>query len=119
MRRGSVGVVVVDLDPTVGREQRGYAPRSSSVILRSAATNDSRCFVSSRSRRHQERSTRSVPGQGGLTRESYALVDQLRAIHKRRIRQVYGRIRESELASIDRGLYLFLGLESPESRITY
>jgi len=59
------------------------------------------------------------PARSGLKKESYALVDQLRAIHKRRIRQVYGRIHPQELDAIDRGLYLFLGLRPPESEITY
>ena len=62
---------------------------------------------------------RLAPGQSGLTRESYALVDQLRAVHKSRIQRVYGRVDSIELEAIDRGLYLFLGLRPPESQVAY
>lgn len=49
-------------------------------------------------------------GSGGLRRESWALVDQVRSIDKRRVRQVYGQIESYELDAIDEGLLLFLGL---------
>jgi len=51
-----------------------------------------------------------APGPSGLTKTSYALTDHLRSIDKRRIRRVFGRLPEAELASIDEGLELFLGL---------
>jgi len=38
-------------------------------------------------------------------------VDQLRSIDKQRIRRRYGQVSEVELASIDAGLRLYLGLE--------
>jgi mRNA interferase MazF len=50
------------------------------------------------------------PGKSGLTKTSYALVDHLRSIDKRRIRRVFGRIATDELAAVDQGLELFLGL---------
>jgi mRNA-degrading endonuclease toxin of MazEF toxin-antitoxin module len=43
-------------------------------------------------------------------KQSCALIDHLRAIDKRRIRRIFGRISTSELAAIDQGLELFLGL---------
>lgn len=49
-------------------------------------------------------------GSGGLRRESWALVDQVRSIDKRRVRQLYGQIEPRELNAIDDGLRLFLGL---------
>lgn len=48
-------------------------------------------------------------GSGGLRRDSWALVDQVRSIDKRRVRQVYGQIEVHELDAIDEGLRLFLG----------
>lgn len=50
------------------------------------------------------------PGKSGLTKTSYALIDHLRSIDKRRIRRVFGRISHQELAAVDEGLALFLGL---------
>ena len=57
-------------------------------------------------------STRPWPrAPTGLTKLSYALVDQLRSIDKQRIRRRYGQVSEAELAAIDAGLRLYLGLE--------
>jgi mRNA interferase MazF len=50
------------------------------------------------------------PGTSGLRKTSYALVDHLRSIDKRRIRRIFGQLSSSELAGIDQGLELFLGL---------
>ena len=49
-------------------------------------------------------------GTSGLTKTSYALIDHLRSIDKRRIRRLFGQVSSSELAGIDQGLELFLGL---------
>lgn len=49
-------------------------------------------------------------GKSGLTKTSYALIDHLRSIDKRRIRRLFGRITKDELALLDQGLELFLGL---------
>lgn len=43
---------------------------------------------------------------------SYALIDHLRSIDKRRIRRVFGKVADDELAAIDQGLEVFLGLDS-------
>ena len=53
------------------------------------------------------------PGRSGLTKPSYALIDQLRCIDKRRVRRVFGRVTGNELAAVDQGLELFLGLSGP------
>jgi mRNA-degrading endonuclease toxin of MazEF toxin-antitoxin module len=50
------------------------------------------------------------PGRSGLRRRSYALVDQVRSIDKRRIGRVFGKLADGEIAAIDEGLILFLGL---------
>ena len=49
-------------------------------------------------------------GSGGLVRESWALVDQVRAIDKRRVLRAYDRIAPPELQQIDRALLFVLGL---------
>ncbi len=43
---------------------------------------------------------------------SFALVDQLRSVDKKRIRQIFGKITPAEMEAIDLGLCLYLGLES-------
>jgi mRNA-degrading endonuclease toxin of MazEF toxin-antitoxin module len=51
-----------------------------------------------------------APGKSGLAKTSYALIDHLRSIDKRRIRRVFGQLAPGELLNIDQGLELFLGL---------
>lgn len=46
----------------------------------------------------------------GLAKPSYGLVDHLRSIDKRRIRRVFGELPAGELAAIDEGPAVFLGL---------
>jgi mRNA interferase MazF len=51
-----------------------------------------------------------APGQSGLAKKSFALIDQLRSLDKRRIRRVFGELARDEIAAIDEGLAVFLGL---------
>ena len=108
-------VVLVELDPTVGREQRGVRP---CIAVSDPSVNADQRFpliavvpVTG---------TAGVgalypalqPGPSGLTKASYGLIDHLRSIDKRRIRRVFGQVSVSELASINHGLELFLGLST-------
>lgn len=110
-------VVLVGLDPTVGREQRGLRP---CIAVSDPAVNLNQRFpliaivpVTG---------TPGVgalypglsPGPSGLTRNSHALIDHLRSIDKRRIRRVFGHITEEELAAVDQGLEVYLGLDAGE-----
>lgn len=111
VERGTV--VLVALDPTVGHEQRGTRP---CVTVSDPAVNADQRFpliavvpitgTPGEGALYPELS----PGRCGLTKTSYALVDHLRPVDKRRIRRVFGRIAEGELAALDQGLELFLGL---------
>ena len=56
-----------------------------------------------------------APGPSGLTKRSFALVDQLHSVDKRRVRRVFGPVRSGELTAIDEGLRLFLGLQDREA----
>jgi mRNA interferase MazF len=110
-------VVLVELDPTVGREQRGVRP---CVAVSDPAVNADQRFPL----------IAVVPvtgtagvgalypaltaGSGGLTKPSFALVDHLRSIDKRRIRRMFGQVSSAELANIDQGLELFLGLSGTQ-----
>lgn len=106
-------VVLVELDPTVGHEQRGVRP---CIAVSDPSVNTGQRFpliavvpVTG---------TAGVgalypalaPGTSGITKVSHALIDHLRSIDKRRIRRIFGQVSASELAGIDQGLELFLGL---------
>jgi mRNA-degrading endonuclease toxin of MazEF toxin-antitoxin module len=55
---------------------------------------------------------RLTPGPSGLTKTSYALLDHLRSVDKRRVRRRFGHISGPELETVDEGLALLLGLGS-------
>ena len=111
MDRGTV--VLVELDPTVGHEQRGVRP---CVVVSDPSVNADQRFpliavvpVTSVAGVGALYPVLS-PGASGLTKKSYALIDHLRSIDKRRIRRLFGQVSPGDVASIDRGLELFLGL---------
>jgi mRNA interferase MazF len=54
-----------------------------------------------------------APGMSGLAKRSFALIDHLRSVDKRRVRRVFGEIAQEEMAAIDEGLAAFLGLGDP------
>ena len=106
-------VVLVELDPTSGHEQRGVRPCITvsdpivnadqrfplvAVVPVTGTAGDGALYPG------------LAPGSSGLTKASYALVDHVRSIDKRRIRRIFGQVSPSELTSIDQGLELFLGL---------
>ena len=106
-------LVLVELDPTVGHEQRGVRP---CLAVSDPAVNADQRFpliaivpvtgTPGEGSLYPELS----PGKSGLTKTSYALIDHLRSIDKRRIRRVFGLVTKDELAAVDQGLELFLGL---------
>jgi mRNA interferase MazF len=106
-------VVLAELDPTVGHEQRGVRP--------CVAVSDPTVNADQRFPLIAVVPVTGTPGEGalypalapgpsGLTKPSYALIDHLRSIDKRRIRRLFGQVSAGELAGIDQGLELFLGL---------
>ena len=114
MRLGRGTIVLVKLDPTVGHEQQGVRPCV--VVTDPEVTEDQRfpmvCVVPITKTRGEGALYPSLAaGKSGLRASSYALVDQVRSVDKRRITTVFGRIRAAELTEIDEGLRLLLGLE--------
>ncbi|MBX3234495.1 MAG: type II toxin-antitoxin system PemK/MazF family toxin [Labilithrix sp.] len=111
--RGSI--VLVELDPTVGHEQRDVRP---CIAVSDPAVNADQRFpliavvpvtgTPGVGSMYPE----LAPGKSGLIKTSYALIDHLRSIDKRRIRRVFGRIAKDELAAVAQGIQLFLGLDA-------
>lgn len=111
LERGSV--VLLELDPTLGHEQRGLRPCV--VVSDPEVVSDQRfpmvCVVPITGTPGAGALYPALrPGPSGLTRTSYALIDQIRSVDKRRVRRVFGRLAESEEAAVDEGLLLYLGL---------
>lgn len=113
--RRTVVLVELDpkLDPTLGREQRGLRP---CIVVSDPAVNHDQRFplvaVVPITATPGEGALypQLTPGGSGLAKTSYALTDQVRSVDKRRIRKMFGPVTRGELAAIDLGLELFLGL---------
>ena len=106
-------VVVVALDPTVGHEQRGVRPCV--VVSDPDVIGEQRfpviCVVPITGTPGEGLLYPLLaPGKSGLAKQSFALIDQLRCIDKRRVRRVFGQLAPEEIAAIDEGLTVFLGL---------
>ena len=105
-------VVLVELDPTGGHEQRGVRP---CITVSDPAVNADQRFPLiavvpvTGTAGSGALYPALAPGSSGLTKASYALVDHLRSIDKRRLRRIFGKVSSRELAAIDQGLELFLG----------
>jgi mRNA interferase MazF len=111
---GRGAVVLVELDPTLGHEQRGVRPCI--VVSDPQVISDQRfplvCVVPVTGTPGQGLLYPSLtPGDSGLARQSFALIDHLRSIDKRRVRRVFGEIAGQEMAAVDEGLAVFLGLD--------
>jgi len=106
-------VVLVELDPTIGHEQRGLRP---CITVSDPTVNADQRFPLiavvpvTGTAGEGALYPALASGPSGLTKASHALVDHLRSIDKRRIRRIFGQVSSTELASIDQGLELFLGL---------
>ncbi len=115
LARGTV--VLVELDPTLGHEQRGVRP---CIVVSDPAVNADQRFpliavVPVTGTPGEGALYPSLaPGPSGLTKTSYVLTDHVRSLDKRRIRRTYGQVSAVERASIDQGLELFLGLNNVE-----
>lgn len=111
LERGTV--VLVELDPTLGHEQRGVRP---CIAVSDPAVNADQRFpliaVVPVTGTPGEGALYPAlaPGPSGLAKASHALTDHVRSIDKRRIRRIFGQLSADELARIDQGLELFLGL---------
>jgi mRNA interferase MazF len=113
VKLGRGSVVLVTLDPTVGHEQRGVRPCI--VVSDPDVIGDQRfplvCVVPVTGTPGEGLLYPPLaPGQSGIARKSFALIDHLRSLDKRRIRRAFGALAKEEIVAIDEGLALFLGL---------
>lgn len=100
-------VVLVDLDPTVGHEQKGRRP---CVVVSSPHLSEDQRYplvsVVPVTRTGGEGLLYPLlePQGSGLRERSYALGDQVRSVDKSRVRVFYGQVSTEELRAIDLAL---------------
>ena len=109
--RGTVALIA--LDPAVGHEQRGTRPCV--IVSDPDVISDQRfpllaVVPISGTAGEGALYPKLSPGESGLRKTSFALVDEIRSVDKRRVERVFGRLPRQEMDSIDVGLSLFLGL---------
>ena len=113
IKRGEV--FYADLSPVVGSEQGGVRPvlilqndvgnRHSPTVIAAAIT--SKCEKNPLPTHIQ------LPqGAGGLSRESIVLLEQVRTLDKRRLREKTGSVSAEAMDRVDRALGISLGLET-------
>lgn len=111
VRRGEI--YYADLSPVVGSEQGGIRPvliiqndvgnRYSPTVIAAAIT--------SRSGKAKLPTHISVPASGsGLTKDSVILLEQVRTIDKRRLREKMGTVDEQSMSAIDNAISISFGL---------
>ena len=110
-RRGTV--LLVNLEPTVGHEQRGVRPAV--VVSDPLVIQDQRfpligVVPVTGSPGEGALYPKLSAGASGLKKTSYALTDQVRSIDKRRGFRQFGRLDSEELEAIDEGLRLYFAL---------
>ncbi|SHE25865.1 type II toxin-antitoxin system PemK/MazF family toxin [Actinomyces glycerinitolerans] len=104
-------VVWIDLSPVVGREQNGRRP---AVVVSAADYNelvDTMLFVVPLTtvNRGWPNHVR-VFGPTGLSRDSWALTEQMRAVSRERVSAVAGAVDDKVLAAIREWIAVFLGM---------
>jgi len=106
-------VVLVALDPAEGHEQRGTRP---CVVVSSPEISSHQrfpmiCVIPLTGTPGEGLLyPRLDPGPSGLRKRSWALVDQIRSVDKRRIVRLYGTVTRREMEKIDGAMESFLGL---------
>jgi len=107
-------VVEVDLDPVVGHEQGRSCPCvvvQNDVGNRYASTTIVVPFTGAeRIKRPSAIYVFIKKGDGGTTKNSYALCDQIRVVDQQRFRAVYGFLCSETMVRLDAALLISLGL---------
>ncbi len=106
-------VVLCDLSPVVGTEQRGIRPVIVLQIDRANAVSPHTIIApfTTKIRRALLPSHVFVPASvGGVNKDSVVLCEQIRVIDKRRIVKILGHLDDSYLEDMSRALRAILGL---------
>jgi len=116
MRLDRGTVVLVDLDPARGHEQKNVRPCV--VVSDPLVAADQRypligVVPLTGTPGKGALYPQVAAGSGGLRKDSWALTDQVRSLDKRRVVAVYRTVDAASLEAIDEGLRLFLGLAPP------
>ena len=115
VKRGDI--FYADLSPVVGSEQGGTRPvlivqndtgnRHSPTVIAAAITSQT-------GKARLPTHINIAGGSVGLSKDSIILLEQIRTIDKRRLRERAGRIPEDDMRRVDEALGVSMGLESAD-----
>ena len=106
-------VFYADLSPVVGSEQGGIRPVlivQNEIGNRHSPTVIAAAITSKLDKTGLPTHIGIKAGQGGLVRDSVVLLEQIRTLDKRRLRERAGRVDEQTLSSVDAALEISMGL---------
>ena len=113
-------VVLVDLEPVKGHEQGRTRP---CVVVQNDVGNrysSTTVIVPLTDASHIKKpSPIYVPvkkGDGGATKDSFVLCDQIRTVDQSRFRSIYGTLAPETMAAVDQALMISLGLSIRQAR---
>ena len=108
-------VFYADLSPVVGSEQGGIRPvliLQNDVGNRHSPTVIAAAITSKQDKTHLPTHIGLQSQTCGLTRNSIVLLEQIRTLDKRRLREKAGRLSESDQRRVDQALGISVGLVS-------
>ena len=111
VKRGEV--IYADLSPVVGSEQGGVRPVlivQNDVGNRFSPTVIAAAITSKQDKTNLPTHIGLPAGTGGLSRDSVVLLEQIRTLDKRRLREKAGRVEGDVLQRIDAALEVSFGL---------
>ena len=110
VKRGDI--YYADLSPVIGSEQGGLRPVlivQNDIGNRYSPTVIAAAITSRMSKAKLPTHIDIYAGEVGLAKDSVILLEQIRTLDKRRLRERVGELNESEMAEVDRGLLVSLG----------
>lgn len=113
VKRGEV--FYADLSPVVGSEQGGVRPVlivQNDVGNRFSPTVIAAAITSKHDKTNLPTHIGLKAGTGGLTKDSVVLLEQIRTLDKRRLREKAGRLDEEVLHQVDNALGVSFGLNA-------
>jgi len=111
IRRGDI--YYADLSPVVGSEQGGVRPVlivQNDVGNKYSPTVIAAAITSQTEKSHMPTHIRLSPVQCGLQKDSIVLLEQIRTLDKRRLKECMGRLEESVMDKVDQAISISFGL---------
>ena len=106
-------IYYADLRPVIGSEQGGIRPvliLQNNVGNRHSPTVIAAAITSKQDKTNLPTHIGIKAGTGGLTRDSVVLLEQVRTLDKRRLREHMGHLDENQMAQVDDAIAVSFGL---------